>query len=191
MQRAKLPLFLGIAFLTWASVASALTSSVGSSRYEITEGVSFDIDNAGASDFLFSWTDPGSGSASFSNIADPTLVLTAGQSYTFERKTGSHPFAITDSSLSVSGSDGSYVRDLDYGDSILDPNADFTSNPGGGDPITWALTVDDIGTYYTICTVSGHPEMTGKIVVVPEASMLPLVALVALVTILPRRVRRA
>ena len=38
--------------------ASALTVSESANVYSVNEGVSFDIGNSGASDFLFSWSDP-------------------------------------------------------------------------------------------------------------------------------------
>lgn len=151
----------------------ASTILVSPDRYAVTEGVSFSIGNSGASHFLFSWNDPSSGS--FTNEQDPSLILTAGETYTFERISSAHPFIIMDSSYtSITGSDGSYARTSFSGAEMdaatLTPIADFTSSPGGGDPITWTPGNDEIGEYWYTCRVTGHPGMTGRITVIPEPS---------------------
>ena len=100
-------------FLLLANMSQAVTTLVSTSRYSVTERVAFTLGNNGASDFLFSWTDPtGASPASFSNIADPTLVLTLGQTYTFQRTTLAHPFVIMNNTAAafMSGTDGAYTR---------------------------------------------------------------------------------
>lgn len=163
------------------SAASAATSGAGPS-FTIDEGVDFKITNSGSSHFVFAWSDPGSGSSSFSDKNDPTLVLTAGETYTFERTTSAHPFVIMDSSAGsfMSGSDGSYARETTnsttISNAILTPTADFTSNPGGGDLITWTPTASDAGDYWYTCSVTSHTGMAGAITVVPEPGALALLA---------------
>lgn len=167
-------------FLMLATMSHAETTLVSPSRYSVTEGVAFTLGNTGVSDFLFNWTDPtGASPASFSNIADPTLVLTLGQTYTFQRITGSHPFAIMNNSAAafISGSDGSYLRtsqsSTDINNATLTPIADFTANPGPTtDLITW--TPSQVGDYWYTCSVTSHPSMTGKIIVIPESTVNPV-----------------
>lgn len=133
--------------------------------YEVTEGVAFTLGNTSASNYLFNWSD---GSGSFGNVADPTLILTAGQTYTFQRVTSFHPFVITDASLPVSGTDGSYQRSTTSGGVIdaatLSPLADFTADPGPtSDLITWTPAAADTGIYFYTCRVTSHTAMTGRI----------------------------
>lgn len=161
--------------------ASALTVSESANVYSVNEGVSFDIGNSGASDFLFSWSDPNPSANSFSALADPTLVLTIGETYTFQRTSGSHPFIIMGSSASafISGTDGSYSRTTSDSALItaatLTPIANFTADPSpSSDLISW--TPDALGDFWYTCSVSGHTGMTGLISVVPEPSNFALIA---------------
>ncbi len=159
--------------LTIGTAADAQTTQTGPSVFRVESGVMFELDNAGASDFLFNWTDS---SGSVVNEADPTLVLTAGETYFFRRLTGSHPFVITDDTLPVSGTDGSYLRDTFDGAVIdaatLDPIADFTADPGPTtDLIMWTPMPGDIGEYYYTCRVTSHLGMTGRIEVVAPAGI--------------------
>ncbi|MGB0344290.1 MAG: PEP-CTERM sorting domain-containing protein [Coraliomargarita sp.] len=158
----------------------AITTSLSSSVYSVTEGVAFNIGNTGASHFTFSWTDS---NGSFGSFSDPTLVLTAGQTYTFQRTSGSHPFIITDDTLPVSGTDGSYSRTTSeisvMNNSLLGGPADtetFKADPGPTtDLISWTPTTADIGDdFYYTCYVTGHPGMTGRISVVPEPGAVSL-----------------
>ena len=151
-----------------AGAASADTTKVGPSKYKIDQGVAFDLTNEGATDYYFEWTD---NSGIFSGIADPTLVLVAGETYTFMRQSAGHPFVITDDTLPVAGEDGEMTRLTSDGAVIdaatLTPLADFTADPAPtSDLITWTPSVDDIGTYFYTCRISGHVAMTGKIEVV-------------------------
>jgi len=145
---------------------AAQTTQIGPSEYRIGSGVSFELGNAGASDFLFNWGDAG---GTFTNIVDPTIYLTEGETYTFVRATSSHPFIIMDDDASafISGTDGSYQRTTTDG-ALLDaatlaPIADFTADPApSGDVITWTPAA---GQYWYTCRVTGHLGMTGRIVV--------------------------
>lgn len=166
----------------------AATTLLSDSRYSVDASVDFSLTNQGASNFLFTWNDT---NGTFSNVADPTLVLTAGQTYTFERVSSLHPFIIMDSSYAfIAGSDGEYVRTsssaVAMSDATLTPVADFTSDPGGGDPITWTPSVSDVGTYWYTCEVTGHGSMTGRIDVIPEPSTC-LLGFIGLASLMRRR----
>jgi hypothetical protein len=78
---------------------------------------------------------------------------------------------ITDTTLPVSGTDGSYQRDTFSGAVIdaatLAPIADFTADPAPTtDFIEWSLTSADIGDYFYTCRITGHFGMAGRIEVV-------------------------
>ncbi len=159
---------LGLVGLSAFSVALADTTMVAPSVYEIDAGVDFSIGNSGASSFLLNWSD---GSGTFTDEPDPTLILHVGQTYTFMRTTGSHPFVITDDTLPVTGTDGSYARATTDGAVIdaatLTPIADFTADPAPTtDQITWTLTSGDVGDYFYTCRVTFHTSMAGAIHVV-------------------------
>lgn len=154
-----------------ASTSGAQTMEVSPSVYRVESGVTFDIANESFSNYLFTWSDS---SGTVSGEADPTLILTAGETYTFRRTTGSHPFAITDDTLPVSGTDGSYNRTTFdaavVSAATLDPAGDFTADPAPtSDVIEWTLTGAEIGEYFYTCLVLGHPGMTGRIEVVAGA----------------------
>ena len=156
-----------------ASPALAETISPAPNVYEVTEGVAFNLTNAGSSSYLFSWTDQ---SGTFNSVVDPTLILSAGQTYTFQRLSTAHPFVITDATLPVIGSDGSYSRNTFSGSAIdaatLNPLADFTADPAPTtDLISWTPADGNIGTYFYTCRVTSHPGMTGKIEVVNDTTV--------------------
>ena len=141
--------------------------------YRVNENASFQINNSGASHFVFTW---GSNST-FSGLNDPTLELYVGKSYIFNRITSSHPFAIT-KGLPVTGTLGSLsTTSPSPGDFVYRPETagTFISNPGGSDPVSWTPTGAEIGIYHYVCTVSGHVSMVGQIAVVPEPSTLGLI----------------
>lgn len=170
-------------FLLLANMSHAVTSLVSTSRYSVTEGVAFALENDDASSFLFSWTDPsGAPPTSVPNTADPTLVLTVGQTYTFQRTTTSHPFVIMGSTAAtfISGTDGAFFRaesttEGDINDATLSPIVDFTANPSPtSDLISW--TPSQVGDFWYTCSVTGHSDMAGKITVVPEPSAVALIA---------------
>ncbi len=164
------------AFVLLAGTAHADTTQKGPSIYAIDEGVAFSIASAGVSSFLFNWSDD---SGTFADIEDPTLILTAGETYTFARTTSFHPYVICDDTLPVSGTDGSYNRDTADGAVIdgatLQPIPDFTADPAPTDDfIEWTPGLDDVGTYYYTCRVTGHTGMTGRIeIVAPDEPCLP------------------
>jgi len=163
--KSTLALALAIAF---AGPAQAETTQISRNEYRVAAGVEFSIGASGSSNYTFNWADS---SGLYANVADPTLVLVVGQTYTFRLITTSHPFVITDSSLPVSGSAGSYSRTTTSGTVIdratLDPIGDFTANPApSGDTITWTLKAADEGDYFYTCRVLSHLEMTGAIKVI-------------------------
>lgn len=152
--------------------ASSQTTEINPDRFRVESGVAFELLTFGASHYLFEWTDS---SGTFSNLDDPTLEIVVGETYTFQRFDGSHPFAICDDTLPVSGTDGAYNRTT-FNSSVinaatLQPIADFTADPGPTtDLITWTPTSDDVGVYYYTCTITGHPGMTGRIEVIEPAA---------------------
>ena len=179
-----IPAFAILLVTTLTFSAQAVTTLVSPSIYSVTEGVAFSISTSGFSDFLFSWNDPsGAPANSFTNIADPTLRLTIGQTYTFQRTSSSHPFVIMNNTISsfISGTDGAYNRttssSTDISNATLTPIANFTADPAPtSDLISW--TPSQSGDFWYTCSVQGHPAMTGKIAVaVPEPSSLSLLLL--------------
>ena len=184
---------IACSILLLATMSHAATTLVSPSKYAVTEGVAFGLDNFNSENFLFSWTDPtGLPALSFSRISDPTLVLTLGQTYTFQRTSGFHPFAIMGKAAAdfIMGSDGGYRRtsfdSATIDAAILTDKANFTADPGPTeDRITWTPAL--IGDFWYTCTVAGHPSMTGKITVVPEPSGFALIAGGLIVGVLQRR----
>lgn len=156
-----------------AGTGFAQTTEVSPHVFRVESGVDFELNHNGFSDYLFNWTDS---SGSVVNEEDPTLILTAGEVYTFRRLTSSHPFVITDSTLPITGIDGFYERDTFDGSEIdgstLSPIADFTADPGPTtDMIEWSLVSEDIGEYYYTCRVEFHVGMAGRIQVVAGARL--------------------
>jgi uncharacterized cupredoxin-like copper-binding protein len=169
-----------IAFLLSAASGAHAVTTVVNNTYQVNEGVAFTIGNNGTSQFTFNWADPGY-SASFSNKPNPTFILSAGQTYTFQRSSSAHPFVIMDDNAArfMTGNDESgYSRTTTDGTLItaatLQPIADFTADPAPtADLITWTPTA---GTFWYTCSVTGHTGMAGKITVIPEPSTLGLAA---------------
>jgi len=160
---------------TIAMSAAADTTQLGPNRYLVDTGVTFSIGNSGISDFLFNWSDAG---GTFTDEADPTLVLVAGQTYIFQRTTSIHPFVICNDTLPISGSDGNYTRGTTDGAVIdaatLQPIADFTADPAPtSDFISWTPTASDVGVYYFTCRITGHLGMAGSIEVVEPDTPCP------------------
>ncbi|PHQ78920.1 MAG: hypothetical protein COB69_09015 [Phycisphaera sp.] len=156
------------AFALLAGTASAETTQLGPDTYKVDAGVAFTMSNDGASSYLFSWTDS---SGTFTDILDPTFILSSGETYTFTRTTSAHPFVICNDTLPIAGTDGSFTRTTSDGAVIdaatLTPIADFTADPAPTkDLISWTLSDTDIAIYYYTCRVTGHADMTGKIEVV-------------------------
>ena len=174
-----IPAFAILLVTTLTFSAQAVTTLVSPKVYSVTERVTFSLATNGASDFLFSWTDPtGAPANSFTNIVDPTLRLTIGQTYTFQRTSTSHPFVIMNNTISsfISGTDGSFSRTTSDFTTIT--NATFlTANPAPAAAVSWTPTI--AGDYFYTCSVGSHGFMTGKIVAVaiPEPSALSLLLL--------------
>ncbi len=153
---------VGVAAL--AAPALAQTTQPEPNVFRVESGVEFSITHIGASDYVLAWEDS---SGEFSSV-DPTLVLTAGETYIFRRASSSHPFAITDDTLEVEGSDGSFDRvttdESVIEDATLKPIEAFTADPAPTDDfIEWTPSADDAGTYYYTCTIAFHTGMTGAI----------------------------
>lgn len=172
-----------LSLLFMHSIVWSVTILQSASVYSVSEGVAFDIGNNGASDFTFSWADSSGSFGTTTSISDPTLVLTAGQTYTFQRTSGAHPFIITDDTLPVNGTDGSYSRatfsSTVMNNAILGGPSDtstFRADPGPTtDLISWTPTSALIGDdFYYTCYVTGHTGMTGRISVVPEPATVSL-----------------
>ncbi len=167
--------FIGAAAaISVAGHAVADTTQTGPSVYEIDAGVAFTISNSGASHYLFSWSDA---SGTFTDIEDPTLILSAGETYTFMRTTGAHPMGITDDTLPVSGSDGSFSRtttDIAVIDAaMLQPMEDFIADPAPTtDMISWTPDAGEAGDYFYTCRVTFHTGMTGAIQIAGGACSL-------------------
>lgn len=187
---------LSIAYLFVSTTAVATTTENGS-VFTIDTGTAFSIGNVGSSNFTFTWNDPQSGA--FTDKSDPTLVLTVGETYTFQRVTGFHPFVIMGNTAAdfISGGDGSFRRTTtnssSIGAAVLSPNGDFTADPGPtSDLISWSVSENEVGTYWYTCSVTSHTGMTGKIQVVsavpePASSALLLGVAVALIRLNRRR----
>ncbi len=159
---------IAIAIALMPAAAFADTTQTGPSVYEIDAGVAFSIANSGASHFLYSWSDA---SGTFTDIEDPTLVLSVGETYTFARTTGSHPLGITDDTLPVTGTDGSFERtttDIAVIDAaMLQPMDDFIADPAPTtDMISWTPGAGDAGDYFYTCRVTFHTGMAGAIRIV-------------------------
>lgn len=157
---------LSAAIALTPALALAGTQLLAPNIYGVRKGVDFTMANQGAQNFLFNWSDSG---GTFASVPDPTLVLIAGETYTFMRTTANHPFRITDDTLPVTGTDGSYARTTNDGTVIdaatLTPIEDFTADPAPTtDKITWTPTVGD---YFYTCRVLNHTVMTGRIEVLP------------------------
>ena len=175
-----IPVFVVLLLTTLTYSAHAVTTLVSPNIYSVTERVTFSLATNGASDFLFSWVDPsGTPANSFANIVDPTLRLTIGQTYTFQRTSTSHPFVIMNNTISsfISGTDGLFSRTTSDFNTITSATI-FTANPGTpGTAANWTPTI--AGDYFYTCSVGSHGGMTGKIVAVaiPEPSALSLLLL--------------
>jgi len=171
-----IPAFAILLVTTLTFSAQAVTTLVSPSIYSVTERVTFSLATNGASDFLFSWTDS---SGTFSGLPDPTLRLTIGQTYTFQRTSTSHPFVVLNNTIasSIDGTDGSFLRkSSDF--STYSGATIFTANQGTPGPaVNWTPTI--AGDYFYTCSVGSHGFMTGKIVAVaiPEPSALSLLLL--------------
>lgn len=170
--------WVAVFFFVSVTINFAETIVESPNIYKIDEGVDFELGNNGSTDFTFNWTDPSAPFDSFSNVSDPTLILTVGETYTFQRITGAHPFVIMDDTIgnSMSGTDGNYSRITFSGAEIdnatLSPIASFTADPAPtSDLITW--TPMTTGDYWYTCRVTSHTGMSGRIQVVSNSQEIP------------------
>lgn len=178
MNRIRISLlFLAASVAPELALLQADTVVVGGGIYEVNEGVNFELRHVSSSNYLFSWEDPDG--TTFTDIPDPELHLTVGETYTFERYSTAHPFRITTDQLPVkvlATAGGRLLQRDTQDEAVIDaasltPLADFTADPStvnevaSGDPITLAVTESHVGTHYYTCTVVSHDFMTGAIVV--------------------------
>ena len=121
---------------------------------------------------------------------DPTIYLTAGESYTLQHTGAMHPFALLNDAAPIdatgSGVDGSeFVRtvtDSSFLGNVLNGGSMVVWPVGssmGSDSLSWA---PEVGTFYYTCGVAGHANMAGQIIVQAASSAVPEPA--ALVTAL-------
>ena len=146
-------------------------------------GDRFQISFTGSSSFLLRTMDDAEDFAySVEDFApDPTLSLTAGETYTFHHTGGAHPFVLLDDEAPIastgSGVDGSEftrtVTDnsflghaLDYPDLVVWPVGSYM----GSYILDWT---PEEGTYYYTCGVGFHNNMAGQIVVQAASALVP------------------
>jgi hypothetical protein len=74
----------------------------------------------------------------------------------------------------IGGTDGNHFRTTtDSG--LITAATLLTVSPGTpGDVISW--TPSQVGDFWYTCTVTSHPDMAGKITVIPEPSAFALIA---------------
>jgi len=164
-------LAIALVAICLAAPAVAETTQLSTHVYKVDEGVTFSISNSGATSFLLSWSDSG---GTFTDVEDPSIILSINETYVFKRTTGSHPLLITDATLPTDGTDGSYFRTTtDAGvinAAVLTPVADFTADPAPtSDEISWTPSGSQIGNYFYTCAVVFHTGMTGGIRVVMDS----------------------
>ena len=159
-------------------------------------GDTFDIYFDGADSFLLR-TSP-----SENYEPDPTLMLTAGETYTFTHSGPMHPFAFLDDSAPIaatsSGVAGSeYVRtvnDTSFLGNVLEGGS-MIVYPTGSSMISTLDWTPEAGNYYYTCAVQWHTNMAGRIIVqaasasVPEPTALAMAgfALIGLLALKRRR----
>lgn len=191
MRNIKL-FILVFSFCLLAKVSPAETTLVRPNVYNVPDSVAFSIGANGASDFVFDWPNPNSSSGVHTTgIYDPTLILSIGSTYTFERNSSGHPFAILDtvSSSYFSGTDGNFYRNVPDMSALT---ILFTASPAPGNIVSWTPTI--AGDYFYTCTVGSHQSMAGLLTVVatvPEPATLTFTAIILMFVLLYRRLYSA
>ena len=127
--------------------------------FRLSTGTTINVANSGASHYLLDLSSHGGSSAE----PDPTLVLTAGETYSFLRTSSGHSIALVDGSIPTGeNGDGTLYRAIF--DSSLD-TYDVTENIVGNSTSSVMWTPQEAGTYYYTCDVTGHAQMFGKLIV--------------------------
>jgi hypothetical protein len=167
-----------IAFLlSAASATHAVTTRMGTNNvYQVDESVYFKIGDSYTEHFTFTWEDPGS-TGNFPGILDPTLYLSAGQTYRFQRVTSGHNFVLLHPTFTymIGDEQQGYYRNT-TSDAFITNHTLGTASYGGG-AYTWTPTALDVNRdFWYTCQVAGHQGMAGKITVIPEPSTLGLAA---------------
>lgn len=197
MRSLNLHIFI-FSFCLLAKVSPAETTLVRPNVYNVPDSVAFSIGTNGASDFVFDW--PNLSSVNTSGIYDPTLILSIGSTYTFQRNSTAHPFVILDvvSSSYFSGTDGSFYRNVPDMSALTilftasPTSTDYYGYPVAGNIVSWTPTI--AGDYFYTCTVGSHQSMAGLLTVVatvPEPATLTFTAILLLFVLLYRRLYSA
>lgn len=198
MRSLKLHILI-FSFCLLAKVSPAETTLVRPNVYNVPDSVAFSIGANGASDFVFDWPNPNSSSGvQTSGIYDPTLILSIGSTYTFQRNSSAHPFVILDTlsdrSRYFSGTDGNFYRNFPDMSALTilftasPTSTDYYGYPVAGNIVSWTPTI--AGDYFYTCTVGSHQSMAGLLTVVatvPEPATLTFTAILLLFVLLYRR----
>jgi hypothetical protein len=172
-------------FCLLTSISHAETTLERANVYNVPDSVAFDIGSYGHSDFVFNWQNQGA--VITQGIYDPTLILSIGSTYTFERSSGGHPFVILNlgNDAAFTGTDGSFYRTASAPSSL---SILFTASPAPGNIVSWTPTI--VGDYFYTCAVGSHGDMSGLLTVVaavPEPSTLSFAAILLLLVLFYRR----
>jgi len=182
-------------FCLLTSVSHAETTLERANVYNVPDSVAFDIGNFDASDFVFNWQNQGA--VTTQGISDPTLILSVGSTYTFERISGGHPFVILNvgNDAAFTGTDGSFYRTASDPSSLSilftasPTSTDYYGYPTPGNIVSWTPTIT--GDYFYTCAVGSHGNMAGLLTVVaavPEPSTLSFTAILLALVLFYRRI---
>ena len=153
---------VAVFFVVQCTFALPLTPLVGNS-FRVTESAVFDVD-AGAGTYLVDMSSQGGSTQE----ADPTLILTAGQTYDFVRTDIGHDIVIMNADIpTAENPDGTLYRTVT--DSTLNDFA-LSENIIGNSSASVRWTPTDAGVYYYTCYFPSHQQMFGKLIVVPARS---------------------
>ena len=133
--------------------------------FRLSSGDSIQVANSGASHYLLDMSSYGGSSVE----PDPTLVLTAGETYSFLRTSSGHSIALVDGSIPTGENfDGTLYRAVF--DSSLD-TYDVVEHIVGNSTSSVMWTPQEAGTFYYTCDVAGHAQMFGKIIVLSTPTL--------------------